>query len=197
MNEIKARDLFPFWEQIFKQRPVDALPPDYRDLEYLFDYVYPRVQDGRISSILEFGSGCSTRVLFDIRILSRKIYSLTSLENDIEWYEINEEWLFNKSIIEFCPIERKLINNQWTFRYTNRPIGMIDFIYLDGPELTDQIRITSDPLDYEPFFTKNFSMIIDGRHETVQFLSQNFKKKYKITPIEGIDSTLFELLRND
>ena len=184
---IKGHDLIPFWEQIFDKRPPDALPPDWEDLVYLFDHLYSR--DIFPFRILEFGSGCSTYIIDTaLKLMCGKSYSL---ENDWQWYL--ENMRFDIESLRFAPVQRIYKHDKWCFRYTNRPIIPVDFIYLDGPELTDQIKITYDPIDYEPLFRKGFTMIVDGRHETVEFLQKHLKRDYTVRNIDGIDSALFEL----
>jgi len=187
---IKGQDLIPFWEQIFDKRPPDALPPDWNDLVYLFNHIMERTnRAGSSFHILEFGSGCSTYVINTVIDLIN-FGKLHSLESNIDWYQINlDMW----RAIQHSPVERIYKHNTWCFRYTNRPVIPVDFIYLDGPELTDQIKVTYDPIDYEPLFRKGFTMIVDGRHETVEFLRKHLKRNYTIRNIDGIDSALFEL----
>ena len=192
---IKGQDLIPFREQIFDKRPPDALPPDWNDLVYLFDHIENRLYDG--FHILEFGSGCSTVIIGSLINLctSWNNIKFNSLESDIYWYDemiLKEGWIIDYNVWH-SPVERIYKHNTWCFRYTNRPVIPVDFIYLDGPELTDQIKVTYDPIDYEPLFRKGFTMIVDGRHETVEFLRKHLKRDYIVRNIDGIDSTLFEL----
>ena len=186
---IKGQDLIPFWEQIFDKRPPDALPPDWNDLVYLFDHLYSR--DIFPFHILELGSGCSTLIINTIKDLINPDAQFYSFENDWHWY--SENLSFDVFALRFSPVQRIYKHNTWCYRYTNRPITPVDFIYLDGPELTDQIKVTYDPIDYEPLFRKGFTMIVDGRHETVEFLRKHLKRDYIVRNIDGIDSTLFEL----
>lgn len=132
---------------------------------------------------------------------------LFSVEGDPEWAantasmleETEEPDLHLYFAVFSSPVQRELAMNfdgrelaGWLYMF--RPRISPDFIYIDGPELDAQARLTFSPLLYfSPLeFHRKTTMIIDGRHETVAFYREMLKF-YQPEIVEAGDSTIFNV----
>ena len=187
------------WKEIFSKRPKDALPPVYEDLEFLHDYVTEK----RPCVILEFGSGCSTLVMAEAMLVSTGL-DLISFDSDRKWLwetqKMIPEWLEHIVNLYYVLVNISYLACSRTipcFPYCNGNIIGItpDLIYLDGPELIENVKATADPLFYEHKMRPGAAIIVDGREESVEFLKAHLLRKWKFRHEDIGDNgmSIFEL----
>ena len=172
------------WKEIFSKRPKDALPPVYEDLEFLYDYVTEK----RCKTILEFGSGCSTLVMAEDSQKTTLVgLTVFSFDDDRKWLWETQKMIL-KDMEYAVSLHYALVNIAYLacsrtipcFHYCNGDNSIIpDLIYLDGPELTKDVRVTIDPLFYEHKMCPGTAIIVDGREENVEFLKAHLLRKWK------------------
>ncbi len=169
------------WKEIFSKRPKDALPPVYEDLEFLYDYVTEK----KPHIILEFGSGCSTLVMTQALLKNYIGGWVYSFDNERKWLletkKMFPDYLSRYVRLHYAMTHRYLFYDDTSiFSYFYHGIMTIypDLIYLDGPELTETIKVTIDPLFYEHKMTPGSAIIVDGRDENVEFLKKHLLRKW-------------------
>lgn len=160
-----------------------ALPPNYMELWYLYDDVRrlrPRV-------IYEFGSGLSTNIMAAALSANAKdggangkIYSFESTK---KWWAASDQWLDNetRSFVElvYSPVRVEELFGAKVFKHSNIPGLVPEMMYLDGPELTPEVRAASDILDFEALLVPGFWLVIDGRRDNAEFLDRHLQRRYK------------------
>jgi len=187
------------YTKLFDNRPKDAIPPVWEDLWFL----YQKVRERLPQTIVEFGSGCSTIIMTKaIADNQRNCWgTLISSESNLFWKTVLQRGfpeisVVNKTQIHFAPCIEQQWDNVSCFYYHNEIFNFmwdeIDFLYLDGPELTDKTKVTLNPVVLEPRFADNFYMVVDGRPETVNFLEKHLKGKYDIQRNYVENRTTFE-----
>lgn len=183
------------WTRIFENRSDEALEPMWGDLWFLHNWVKKK----QPRTILEFGSGCSTVIMAHALWYNRKGW-IDSIENELIWLQRTERmmpsYLSEISTLYCCPAEAGTYNGEKVLRYCPSYPTKPDFIYLDGPRLFVNYKITINPFELEPSFPKGFTMVVDCREETVKFFVENFKRRYRVIRIYTIHNglTIFELL---
>ncbi len=179
------------------KRPAEAIPPDYVDLLRLYELVVAR----RPRELLEFGSGCSTLVL---ALAARRAWAraatsgrFVSIESDPEWAELNRAALppelAQLCTIEYSPVVEAELGGVGAWRHERLPAGSPDFVYLDGPALTDERPFSLDLLELEPSFAEGFVLVVDGRPANAHVLATQFKRRYRIQQRRNPLAYVFEL----
>jgi len=178
------------YTKLFDNRPKDAIPPIWEDLWFL----YQKVRERNPTSIIEYGSGCST-IIISQAIIDRKTPFL-SIESEEDWWNKTKNSMPEtlKDVPHWCcgPTKELEWFGKKCFSYLPWTYEDIGFMYVDGPELTDDIKITSNPITLEKFFNNDFYMVVDGRPETVNFLEKHLKGKYDIQRNYEENRTTFE-----
>ncbi len=174
-----AKQTMVNWKEIFSKRPKGALPPVCEDLEFLYDYV----TENDPCVVLEFGSGCSTVVMAEA-MRTKTGLDLWSFDNEREWLWETQK-MISKDVEHIVSLHFAMpyivyFDKTPTFQYFWGDAVAItpDFIYLDGPELTKDIKITADPLYYEHKMYPGSTIIVDGREENVEFLKKHLLRKW-------------------
>lgn len=180
-------------------RPLNAIPPDFADLWFL----YQSVRSRQPRYILEFGSGCSTiilaQALLDNQGGSPKSRGfLYTLEADPYWADVTIKSIppHLRGLIEILHSPLLEVEYQGTdaFRYSEIPDVVPDFAYLDGPALTPDRRVAVDLLDIEDRFPTGFYLIVDGRWENTEFLRKHLRKNYLFRYRRLFHNSIFELI---
>ena len=139
----------------------NRMPPDIIDLARL----HKTVRDFKIFTVLEFGIGYSTIVLYDALKKNKYDFSLFKFkifkENKFELHSIDssKKWinnfkkdfdksLYNTSRIYYSSVYLSKYNDQICSFYKKIPSILPDFIYLDGPDPTT-INNTINNIDYK------------------------------------------------
>lgn len=151
-------------------RPADAIPPDWEDLEILWNQlniVYPQ-------SVLEFGSGCSTILIgwWLKQTWGVTNYNFVSVETDLVWaarlpFIIPGTRIFIPSTRD---IEKSVLPGDEFKAVRIHGIPLIvrpDLVYIDGPDVShDDFKTT-----YSPQMQNAEVILIDGRLECRDALS--------------------------
>ena len=149
-------------EAFQRLRPEDLHPGDIEDLVLLYKKVLKR----KPLLILEFGAGKSTLVLALALHRNGNDGRLISVDANAQWAESVRSALPNylKKVCEV--IHRPLIEDErygikgW--RHANIPRKAPNFVYLDGPSLTEERRVAFDLLDMEPNFDTVAGLLRSG-----------------------------------
>jgi predicted O-methyltransferase YrrM len=177
-HRLRARGL----DALFANRPENAIPPDWYDLEFL----YKQVRKRKPRLIYEFGSGCST-LIFAQALLDNGAEGsdgrLMSFEPDADWCEVTRQGLTNglADVVEMVhsPVIEAEFAGQLVWRYEGVPGSLSpDLMLLDGPQLTTERTAAVDVLDIEEHLRPGFMLIVDGRGKNCRFLEDNFRHQY-------------------
>jgi hypothetical protein len=68
-----------------------------------------------------------------------------------------------------------------------------EFAYLDGPQLTSEVRVMVDILDIERQLPDNFCMVLDGRYHCKKFMLQHLKRDYHFTDRVAFKNSIWQL----
>jgi len=177
-------------QEFMRSRPDDALPPDYADLWFL----YRTARKRSATTLLEFGSGCSTVVLA-VAAQQNGSGHLWTLETEEKWSRANEAALPASlkpfvTVVTAPAVEDDRDIGGW--RHSNIPDIDPDFLYLDGPALTSERPVAFDPLDLEARFKPGFVMVVDGRRINSLYLRDRLERSYRFTEMPW--RYMFELL---
>jgi hypothetical protein len=80
------------------------------------------------------------------------------------------------------------------FRHSNVPNVRPNYLYLDGPALTDRVQVAIDVLDMEDRLPPEFFMVVDGRQTNTEFFRQHFKRPYEFIHRAAFNNSVFILL---
>lgn len=148
-------------ESAFKGRSLDAIGPDWEDLEGLWRVAL----SGRCRSVLEYGSGCSTAVLGLAMVETGG--RLVSLEGDLRWWQ---ETIKIVEGLELWP---------WVMcigcSYRREPGGVAfsaiggewDMIYVDGPPVEEG--------EVNAILSRSSIVVVDGREGTQSALESHLE----------------------
>jgi len=175
-------------------RPDHALPPDYVDLLRL----YRLVRAHAASTIVEYGSGCSTLVLALAAQASSDDWSLYSVEADAYWAEATRSALpadlAERCTIAYVPVVLDERHGLPGVRHTDLPPVDPDFVYLDGPPLPQDRPRAFDVLDLESRFKDGLVLIVDSRPYNVAFLREHLQRVYRVRQEGRPPAHVFELV---
>ncbi len=172
--------LLPMLEAIAATRPDAAFKPDYADLFFL----YAQVRRCRPGVVWEFGSGWSTYVL--ARAMKENgAGRIFSMECDAGWTDVTRRGLPN-DLADCCEIlhSPSVPADEYPrpgLRHAALPAEPPDFVYLDGPILTEARKVAVDVLDVEGDLLDDCLVVVDGRLANVLFLAENLKGRWKTT----------------
>ena len=155
-------------------RPSDAFPPDWCDLWSLYRLVRQR----RPLTIVELGSGCSTVVIAEALQANGAgvLYTYDSLP---EWLAATESSMPDvlRPYVRFgrAPVTVQARDDRSVWRHHGEFPAGIDFLYLDSPLLTPEVRVADDPLALLPHLSPAAIIVVDGRRENADWLSRQLR----------------------
>lgn len=179
--------------EFLDRRPTGAFAPAYDDLQFL----YRLIRKVHPNFILEFGSGCST-VVMAYALRDNGHGRLHSVDVDPVWTDVTRRTV-PEDLRQIVTITCSLLEDITLFgvpgcRHRELPEAVPDFVYLDGPPLSDGRRAAFDMLDLEAHLSPGFTMVVDSRHENVRVLERHFRRSFKVTRRPLFHNTVFELL---
>lgn len=143
----------------------EALEQDPADLLFL----YETARDRRPERCLEFGSGQSTTFIAQ-GLHDAGCGHLWSLDGNARWLANTEATLPDhlRPYVTFVhsPL---LVTEDYgppAWRYSIIPNGEWDFVFLDGPTLTDDVKLSCDLIDIADRFAPGATGMIDHRWRT-------------------------------
>ncbi|MDP6832730.1 MAG: class I SAM-dependent methyltransferase [Alphaproteobacteria bacterium] len=183
-------------------RPSGALAPQGGDLWFLYNLVRQR----KPRLIMELGSGCSTVIFAQALHDNAKDAGedpdnagrIISFDGMAEWAEVTRASV-PAHLAPFCEIQyvsavEEDRGSDLGFRYQRLPEGVPDFLYVDGPALLPERKICFDAMYLQERFQPGFTMVVDGRHDTVRFLRRHLSEKYRVSRNLVLHNTRFDLL---
>jgi hypothetical protein len=180
------------------------------------------VTSRKITTILEFGLGVSTKVL-DHAIQSNKqkfsnyvsenlrrsnAFEVHSVDNSKIWIKkTKKKYNLACTSIHFSKCYMGKFNDRICTYYSKLPNISPDFIYLDGPDQhtvsgdihgistrnMDRLPMAADLLAIEHFLLPGTLVVIDGRTANARFLQSNLQRNWKCQYIKEFDQHFFEL----
>lgn len=179
--------------------------------------LHKTIISNQCKKVVEFGCGVSTIIMAHAMSINNKKYNIRGKVHAVEahpkWADIVRNKLIEigyedyAEIIQSTPRLTKL-GGQICHIFDKLPDVRPDVIYLDGPAPRDvegningitmkglSFVVAADPLLYEYSFYPGFQMIVDGRYNNVEFLKNNFKRKYSIKRDFVRDITTFYLVK--
>lgn len=169
----------------------EAIRPVYGDLLSLYEWVRAR----KPNLIIEYGSGWSTYVIASA--LEQVGHGrLLSIEAQKSWADLNTKYMPSQlrdvCEIRYSPVAVRQIGGHAVYVHAEVPPDCPDLIYVDGPSCSPPVVAASaDALMYEERLKPGAEIIIDGRHSTVLFLQQQWRRSWTVQTlgIRGIDRT--------
>ncbi|HEV7372061.1 class I SAM-dependent methyltransferase [Arenibaculum sp.] len=180
---------------VFANRPPDALDPDWYDLGFL----YRSVRERGPTTVLEFGSGCSTAVIAQALVDNRTHARFVSLETSEHWAEVTRSSLSPEharicTVVHAPPVE-SMHDGAAVWRHANLPDIAPDFVYLDGPPLTVERPVAVDLLDLEATMPSGCLVVVDGRRRNAEYLRDHFERSWSYRWDVVADRATLELAR--
>ena len=176
----------------------------------------------KVTTILEFGAGLSTKVFDHALTINKNLYSdfvgsnlrvnnsfeCHTMETSKKWIKINKNKYPSKNVIyHHSKCITATFNGRICTMYKKLPNICPDFIYLDGPDqysVTGNIRgistrhinrlpMAGDLLAMEHFLLPGTLIAVDGRTANARFLKTNFQRNWKYHYFKNYDQHFFEL----
>jgi hypothetical protein len=206
---------------IYEYTDVKNFTPYPAELDDLIRLHY-LVTSRKVTTILEFGVGLSTKVFDHALTINKDLYSdyvggnlkidnpfvCHSVDTSKKWIKMNKNKYKPKRVIYY---HSKCITTTFSGRictmYKKLPNICPDFIYLDGPDqysVTGNIRgistrhinrlpMAGDLLAMEHFLVPGTLIVVDGRTANARFLKTNFQRNWKYHYFKNYDQHFFEL----
>lgn len=139
-------------------------------------------------------------------------FELFILENERKYLSITKKRLKNFKGVKINYFLSEVVmtnyNGKIATKYSNLPMCNPDFIYLDGPDQfrvkksknsfstshPDLMPMASDILKIEYFLIPGTIILVDGRGANVNFLKNNFQRKWKYVRLDKTDQHMFVLI---
>lgn len=162
-----------------RDRPDDAFKPDPCDLWFL----YQEVRRQRPRVVFEFGSGCSTSIIAQALHDNGGDARMVSLDAHERWTEVTRDSIPShlRDIVEvrYSTLSVIELGSSKAYVHDARPADLVpDFMYVDGPALTDEVRGAADVVQIEDQLQHGFELVVDGRDENVAMLRDHLKRRY-------------------
>jgi hypothetical protein len=164
--------------------------------------LHRKIVVNQCKSVIEFGCGISTVVMAHAMLKNNEKYNIKgkiySVEAHPKWADIVREKLIEVGLDDYTEVTSSKVRlsklgGQTCHFFDKLPDVRPDLMYLDGPAPKDvegnsngvtmnglHFVVAADPLLYEYSFYPGFQMVVDGRYNNVEFLKNNFKRKYRI-----------------
>ncbi|MGI9306589.1 MAG: hypothetical protein ACR2P5_04715 [Gammaproteobacteria bacterium] len=168
-------------QKLFALRPSVAFPPNWSDLEN----IWRLLNETQPTTILEFGSGCSTAVIWLWLQRNKPGGCFFSLESDPIWYAANQHMIAEMGMLYredyeprggllFSPVETR---SPPFLHYTYQPLESADFVYIDGPALHERSRVVDNVADLHPLPE---CVLVDGRPWQVEMLRAHLLQTHEM-----------------
>lgn len=196
-------------------------PPQRDDLVRLHYLVVSR----KVTTILEFGSGHSTRVFdhalgfnqrqfgleFSERLRGSNLFECHTVEDDPHWFgHTKASYEFENVYFSLAATHVSSFNDRICTFYSELPNVCPDLIYLDGPDQfsakgavrgistahPDRVPMAGDVLAIEHFLLPGTLVVVDGRSANARFLKANFQRNWQYWYSEQHDQHFFELVES-
>jgi len=202
----------------FNLSNISPYPPELDDLIRLHYLITSR----KVTTILEFGVGFSTKVMDHAISLNKKKlgalvsanlrrsnpFELHAVDNSKKWIkETKKRYQFENSSIHYSKCVTSTFNDRICTFYKTIPNICPDFIYLDAPDQfdvngtirgistrhEDRMPMAADLLAIEHFLLPGTLIAVDGRSANARFLKSNFQRNWVYTYFKNFDQHFFEL----
>jgi predicted O-methyltransferase YrrM len=185
--EIRERGL----AHLLERRDPAALEQDAADLMF----VYRAIMARKASRAIELGSGQST--LFIAQAMHDQGFGhLWSLDADVRWLEHSRGMLpaalrpFVTFVHSPATVSRRFGFPAW--EYSVLPEGRWDFILIDGPTLTKEVRLSCDLIKLAPMLSTCGVGMIDHRWRTAILAKEIAGALLRLRFVPSLESFVFE-----
>jgi len=212
----KKRSKSQFESVDFKRKSsISAELDDLIRLHYL-------ITSRRVTTILEFGVGYSTKVMDHALDLNKRMYKdivlkdlrrsnpfeLHTIDSQKKWIKTTKNTFETKNTFyHYSKCNTSVFNDRICTLYKKLPNVCPDFIYLDAPDQfvpkgsirgistrhIDRLPMSADLLAIEHFFLPGTLVVVDGRTANARFLKSNFQRNWEYTYVKNFDQHFFEL----
>lgn len=146
------------------------------ELSRLLEFYKPK-------TVLELGSGSSTGILANFAANSTS--SITSIEENPHWIE-NTKSILRKikceNQVKIIQCDTEVSQDYSQVKYVDVPVKSCDLLLVDGPALKKDGYIRRNAVCTNAIDIEAKVIIIDMRRTTYNYLSNQFKGKYRILP---------------
>ena len=172
-------------------RPAGALAPQGGDLWFL----YCLIRQLKPRLIMELGSGCSTVIFAQALHDNAKddpnnAGRIISFDGMAEWADVTRAsvpaHLAPYCEIRYVPAVEEDRGQDLGYRYEELP---------EGPALQPKRKICFDAMYLQDRFRPGFTMVVDGRHDTVRYLRKHLSGNYRVRRNLILHNTRFDLLK--
>lgn len=210
-------------DKVIKENKV--YEPEIEDLYRLYNIIYLN----RRTTLLEFGTGWSSLVLsracLDLKknfwkkaskLRRANLFELFILDDSKKYLKISKKRIMNNSCKElkkvkinwkYSPIKMELYNGQISMSYEKLHLCNPDFIYIDGPDLSnikgniqniraqhvDMMPMINDICKFENYLIPGTIIVFDGRAANAIFCKNNFKRNWLYYFDKDFDQHFFYL----
>ena len=177
-------------DSLLANRDPAALPQDPADLMFL----YRTVGERNVRRAIEFGSGQST--LFIAQALHDQGFGhLWSLDSDARWLE-HTRAMFPAHLKPFVTFIHSpvIVNRDYgapAWEYSVIPEGKWDFVLIDGPELTEDVRLSCDLVKLAPRLEPSAFGMIDHRWRSAVLAKERAGEMLRIRFVPSLESFVF------
>lgn len=196
-------------------------PPQRDDLVRLHYLILSR----KVTTILEFGSGHSTRIFdhglevnrrafgqeFSEKFRGSNLFECHTVEDDTHWIN-HTQTAYQLQNVHFTLASTNIstFSDRICTFYDQIPNICPDLIYLDGPDQfsaggevrgvstahPDRLPMAADILPVEHFLLPGTLIVIDGRAANARFLQANLQRNWSCNYHETYDQHFFELVES-
>jgi hypothetical protein len=176
----------------------------------------------KVTTILEFGVGFSTKVLdhalstnknkfhnhVSTNLRRSNPFELHSVDNYRKWIrKVKKNFRLDQTHFHYSKCVTTTFNDRICTVYKRMPNICPDFIYVDGPDQfsptgnvrgistrhIDRLPMSADLLAIEHFLLPGTLIAIDGRSANARFLKTNFQRNWTYQYFNDFDQHFFEL----
>ena len=149
------------------------IPPHWGNLEFLYGYIRHRKPE----FCIEFGGGWSTLAIGHALKDNNK-GQLLSLDGSERWNGWARDCLKELDLTGYvqayhAPVYEDERDGIKGWRYSGIFKARFDFIYLDGPPLTEERQVCFEPVEMRKTLARGWSMLVDKRQENVRYLKEH------------------------
>jgi hypothetical protein len=170
-------------------RPEDSIRPDYCDLILLHRLVRKR----RPRHVVEFGGGCSTVVLAHALALNGG-GELVSVDASADWADSTRAAIPAELAARCRVLYREAVEAERFgvagFQHVDVPALRADFVYVDGPPLTDERAVAFDVFDLD--LAPRCAIVVDGRPSQARLIAKRLEPRRSKARV-GYHNHVFEL----
>ena len=157
------------FRHLLREKNIQGIKVQYADWWFMYNFIKKR----KPSLVFEFGSGITSFIIAHA-MKENGMGHCYSFESEEYWAKENSRFM-PADLKKYCEIRHSPVvvteyNGIPVFKYTDIPKLKPDFVYLDGPALNENVKVTVNPLDLDFSY-----LVIDGRYDNMMFLKKHLR----------------------